>query len=325
MFRSFELKFLVILLTGLLCLIFVSLSVGSSGLNLFDLIKSDSPQNKTIFIDLRFPRTMLAIFIGCLLAGSGLLLQSLLQNPLSEPYTLGLSGGASLGAVLFITLGAKPEFIAVGSFLGCWVVTLLIIKARKFLIFNSKSLILFGVMISFLCGAIVTLLITLLEPNNTHSAMFWLIGQVGYHGRYWPLACISFFIVLFWVIKNHKNLDMFLVDTRTSKAINQDSKIRTKVILLVSLMTSVAVCFSGLIGFVGLLTPHIAKMYLKTSKHLVSFLFSSILGGIFLLLSDILARVLGGSLELPAGGITAIVGAPFFIYILFLGKKKSLN
>lgn len=322
MFKSFKLNFFLVLLITLVSLIFISLSIGSSGLSFFELISSDSIFEKTIFYDLRLPRTMLAVFVGCLLAGSGLLLQSLLQNPLSEPYTLGLSGGASLGTVLFIALGVSTDFVAIGSFLGCWAVTLLILKARK-IIFNSRSLILFGVMISFLCGAIVTLLITLLEPQNLPTAMFWLIGQVGYHGKYWPLVAVCFFVVLIWVVKNHKKLDMFLIDTKTANAIRKDSGVRTSVILLVSLMTSVAVCFSGLIGFVGLLTPHIAKMYLKTSKHLSSFLFSSILGGIFLLLADVLARWLGGDLDIPAGSITAIVGAPFFIYILF--SKRAVG
>lgn len=323
MFKSLKLNFFLISLISLISLTFISLSIGSSGLGFFELINSDSIFEKTIFYDLRLSRTMLAVFVGCLLAGSGVLLQSLLQNPLSEPYTLGLSGGASLGTVLFIALGVRTDFVAIGSFLGCWGVTLLILKARKIFIFNSRSLILFGVMLSFLCGAIVTLLITLLEPKNLPTAMFWLIGQVGYHGKYWPLVAVCFFVVLIWVVKNHKKLDMFLIDTKTANAIRKDSKVRTSVILLVSLMTSVAVCFSGLIGFVGLLTPHIAKMYLKTSKHLSTFLFSSILGGIFLLLADVLARWLGGDLDIPAGSITAIVGAPFFIYILF--SKKSVG
>ena len=116
---------------------------------------------------------------------------------------------------------------------------------------------------------------------------------------------------------------MFLIDSRTSFSICSKSNMETKVILLVSLMTSVAVCLSGLIGFVGLLAPHIVKMYLKTSRHLMCLVFTPILGGLFLLSSDVLARLIGGSMEIPSGSITAIVGAPFFIYILFSGLKNA--
>ena len=323
MFRSNELKLLIFTLAGIFALVILSLSVGASGFGFFDLVRSNSHIDRSILFELRFPRTSLAFFVGCLLSGSGLLLQSLLQNPLSEPYTLGLSGGASLGAVLFISLGFSQELVALGAFAGSIAVTLVILKICKLFFDSNKTIILVGVMITFLCGAVVTLLITFLSPENLSSALFWLIGQVGENANFWPLAGTCFFVTFLWVLKNHKNLDKLLIDQRTIRSITSISNLKTKVILLVSLMTSISVCLSGLIGFVGLLAPHIAKIFLNSSKHLMGFVLSSLLGGIFLLLSDIIARSIAGSLEIPAGSITAIVGAPFFVYLLFTRLKNA--
>ena len=324
MLKPNHLKLLILFIIGLIGLGFISLNLGPSGLNLFELFNSTSEIDRAILFDIRVPRTMLAIFVGATLAGSGLLLQSLLQNPLGEPYTLGLSGGASLGAVLFIALGFESEFVALGSFVGCWIVTFIILKVQKIFLNSPKTLVLFGVMISFLCGAVVTLLITLLDPNNIQSAIFWLVGQVSENGKLWPLSSLTFLITLLFVLYNHRSLDLFLIDSRATPTISSKiNSIRIFVILLVSMMTSVAVYLSGLIGFVGLIAPHIAKMYFKSSRHLISFIFSALFGAMFMLLADILARAIGGSIDIPAGGITAIVGAPFFIYIIFTRMKNA--
>ena len=308
------------MLIGLFFLLFiVSLNTGASDVSIFDLfVRNLTPTDKMILFDLRLSRTLVCIFVGASLALSGLLLQSFLKNPLAEPYTLGLSGGSSLGAILFLSMGW--QFLFLGSFVGCWLVTFLILQFRKIFTFKQKhNFILLGVMISFLCGAIVTLTVSFMEPQKLQTALFWMIGQCGTErDQYWYLSCLAFLLCLFWGLRSAKKLDMFLIDEKTVKSLHPNQKsFERNLILVVSLLTSISVSICGLIGFVGLLSPHICKLILKTSRHKIGLLFSSLLGALFLLSADILGRMIGGPLDIPTGSITAIIGSPFFIFLLF--------
>ena len=319
-------KYYSYLLIGLFFLLFiVSLNTGASDVSIFDFfVRNLTPTDKMILFDLRLSRTLVCIFVGASLALSGLLLQSFLKNPLAEPYTLGLSGGSSLGSILFLSRGW--QFLFFGSFVGCWLVTFLILQFRKIFTFRQKhSLILLGVMISFLCGAIVTLTVSFMEPQRLQTALFWMIGQCGTErDQYWYLSCLAFLFCLFWGLRSAKKLDMFLIDEKTVKSFHPNQKnLERNLILVVALLTSISVSICGLIGFVGLLSPHICRLILKTSRHKMNLLLSSLLGALFLLSADILGRIIGGTLDIPTGSITAIIGSPFFIFLLFRRYKYA--
>ena len=308
---------------GLLFLVFLflfSLDIGPSDVRFFDIFTRNlSPTEQMILFDLRLTRTLVCIFVGGSLAISGLLLQSFLKNPLAEPYTLGLSGGSSLGAVFFLVMGWK---IFLGSFLGCWGSAFLIFQLRKY--FRQKqSLILLGVMLSFLCGAIVTLAVSLMTPTKLQTALFWMIGQSGTErDRFWYLSCLALLLCLLWGLRSASRLDMFLIDDRTTRPLHSSKKLERSLIVVVTLLTSLSVSICGLIGFVGLICPHISRLALKTSRHLTNLVFSAILGAVFFLSADIIGRLLGGTTSLPTGSITAIMGTPFFVFLLF--KRSGL-
>ena len=310
-----------ILFMGLMFLFILSVNVGPSDLSIFDIFHW-TPTDRVIFFDIRLPRTLVCICVGGSLAVSGFLLQSFLKNPLAEPYTLGLSGGSSLGAVLFLMMGWP--FLFLGSFLGCWMVTFLILYLHKRLLFKQKqSLILLGVMISFLCGAIITLTMSLMQPDKMQAALFWMIGQSGTErDRYWYLSFLGLLICFVWSLKCAKKLDLFLIDDKATRTFGSQKSMERDMILMVSLLTSISVSICGLIGFVGLIAPHICRLLLKTSRHQVCLFLSALLGGTFFLSADILGRVLGGTMDIPTGSITAIIGSPIFVMLLL---KRSLR
>lgn len=310
---------------ALLFLSVISLHIGPSNVSVFDLLKPDlSPTDLMILFDLRLTRTLVCIFVGGSLALSGLLLQSFLKNPLAEPYTLGLSGGSSLGAVLVLAMGWP--FLFLGSFAGCWMVTFLMLSFHSRWLFKQRqSLVLLGVMISFLCGAIITLAIGLMQPDKMQTALFWMIGQCGTErDRYWVLSFLALSICLLWAFKVVKKLDLFLIDEKTAQTFGSAKNIQRQLIVMVSLLTSVSVSISGLIGFVGLISPHICRMLLKTSRHRSCLLLSVFLGALFFLSADIIGRLLGGIKDIPTGSITAIVGAPVFVGLL-LKRSEYAN
>ena len=301
--------------------IFLSLNIGGSGLTLFSDGQVGLPYEA--ILQLRALRTAAAFFVGSSLALSGVYLQSLLKNPLAEPYTLGLSGGASLGAVIGVILGLDFTLLAVTAFLGCWGASALVtLVARRQKIGSSKTIILFGIMLSFLSGAVVSLLTSVLNPNKLHSVYSWMIGQVGTPlDEFWWIAAGASALGLLSGILFHRRFDLLLVDSQVLSGISTESqRAGLQIIFLVTLMTSVAVSVAGLIGFIGIIVPHIAKMLLKTSRHRAVVPLAFLVGGTFLILADTLGRSLSLTSEVPAGGITALIGAPFLIYLLFQGK-----
>ena len=316
-------KYYIFAFVSLVFLFVLSLNIGPSDLNILDMLDM-TPTERVIFFDIRLARTLVCLFVGGSLAVSGFLLQSFLKNPLAEPYTLGLSGGSSLGAVLFLMMGWP--FLFLGSFLGCWMVTFLILYLHRQLFFKQKqSLILLGVMISFLCGAFITLIMSLMQPDKMQTALFWMIGQSGTErDRYWYLSFLGLLICCVWSLKVAKKLDLFLIDDKAIQAFGSQKHIERDMILMVSLLTSISVSICGLIGFVGLISPHICRLLLKTSRHQVCLFLSALLGGIFFLSADILGRVLGGTMDIPTGSITAIIGTPIFV-ILLLKRSRYVR
>jgi len=310
---------MIFLLFGLLIVVLLSLSVGPVDVGIFSGHLTEV--ENLVFWDIRLPRTMTALTVGASLGLGGALLQTLLRNPLAEPYTLGLSGASAFGAVLAIGLELTPltfymPFVAT---VLCLVTSLAImLVATKRAVVQSRTLILTGVMVSLFFGSLVVLTLSLMRPNEIQTALFWMMGQIGTErDKDWWLVGIIFLVVYFWTTIKNQELDRLLIGEEIAQTLGTSVRsLNIQIIFLVSLIVASCVSVAGLIGFVGLLAPHMSKYVFKTHRHKIFIFGSSILGALLLVSSDVLARIMAGEREIPTGGLVAVMGAPVLIYFL---------
>jgi iron complex transport system permease protein len=277
-----------------------------------------SDTDKTILFSIRLPRIIVAGIVGGSLAAAGVVFQGLLRNPLADPYILGISGGAAVGALSALMLGFLPLGVSGSAFLGAIATIFLvygIAKTKSEL--HSTTLLLAGVIVNAFFSAIIMFLISTANDINLHNAMFWLMGDLSL-AEWREIAITGLFLLFGFLIiftyARSLNLMAISEETATQLGINVE---QTKIILLLSasLITGAAVSVSGIIGFVGLIVPHIVRILLGSDHRLL--LPSSVLfGSSFLIVADTLARTLIAPAELPVGVITALCGTPFFIYLL---------
>ncbi len=286
----------------------------------------------TILWTLRVPRVLVAFCAGSGLALCGMMFQAMFRNPLADPFTLGISSGASCGAAVTILLGmsgaiAGVPYISLGAFLGA-ALSMMCVYLLSSLQRASTSLtmLLAGIAISFLFSSILMFMQYLSSLRDSFHIVRWLMGGIEVFG-YQPLFSMLPFVGLGVAILAFKlpELDHLLVgdDLAKSRGVRVN---RTKNLLLLAatLMVGSIVAVCGPIGFVGLMTPHICKMVFKT-KHTVLGPASFLSGGIFLVLCDTLARVVIAPAEMPVGVITALLGGPFFLWLLFARKARGIS
>jgi iron complex transport system permease protein len=272
---------------------------------------------------LRMPRVIMAAMVGATLSLGGLVFQALLRNPLAEPYILGISGGAAIGAIIGILLGLSHfPGISVLSFSGgmATLILVLVIASGPTLL-KKETLLLSGVMVNAFCSAVIMFLISLTTDARVHNILFWLMGDLSAGGKaealQLSLMVIPFFIVVFW-LSNAMNLLMMGKETAYSMGVNV--KLLTVVLLVItSFMVSVTVSHCGLVAFVGLVIPHLFRLALGPDHRVLvpACIFG---GGAYLVICDLLARTLPRTGEMPVGVITAMIGAPVFILLL---KRSS--
>lgn len=306
----------IMLLFGFGVLFFLSLQIGASGITLSDIYTN----HRGIF-DLRLSRTLSCFSVGACLALSGLILQTVLDNPLAEPYTLGISGGATLGALLVLLIGITPvwAYMPVGSLVGSVFVTLVLFFVIPREVFQrSRSLVLFGLMISLFCGSLVVLLVSVLEPTRLSTAIQWTMGFAGTErDLLWPYVLLTSFIGCCWVYYQANGLDSFLLGDGLSSNLKSDQqRIRKQAVVMVCFLTGISVAVMGLIGFVGLIAPHIATTITKSRRVRQVWFEVLLIGGMLLLLADVIGRFVGGDNEVPAGSLTALMGAPLLILLM---------
>ncbi|HDR16842.1 MAG TPA: iron ABC transporter permease [Desulfobacteraceae bacterium] len=285
---------------------------------------SIDPMLKTIILEIRLPRVLIAALAGATLSLGGLVFQVLLRNPLAEPYILGVSGGGAVGAITGILLGlSRFPGVSLTAFAGS-TATLLVIVAissgRR--IINKESLLLSGVMVNAFCGAVILFLVSLVQDARLHTIMFWLMGDLSLaeRGQTMLLALVALpCFLLLWILSNKMNL--LLMGEETAKSAGVPVRAVTLLLLgATSLMVSATVCQSGLIGFVGLVIPHVLRLSAGPDNRVL--VPACVLGGgAYMVLCDVLARVLPEQGELPVGVITALVGAPLFILLLRRSHK----
>ncbi|MFW6271602.1 MAG: FecCD family ABC transporter permease [Desulfosalsimonas sp.] len=314
---------LMILLLGFS--MFLGLSMGSSGAG-FSAVKesvsgffSHEGTIHAIVWKIRFPRVILAALVGATLSLGGLVFQAILRNPLAEPYILGISGGAAIGAIVGILLGLA-SFPGVGllAFVGGMGTLFLVLGiAAGQAVAKKESLLLAGVMINAFCSAVIMFLISLTTDSRLHNIMFWLMGDLSSGGtaEAMLLAAIVLpcFAVVFWMA-HRMNLLLMGREMAQSMGVNV-AFVTFSLLIITSLMISATVSQCGLIAFVGLVIPHLLRLLIG-SDHRVLVPACIFGGGAYLVICDLLARILPRQGEMPAGVITAMVGAPVFIYLL---------
>jgi len=313
---------LSVLLAGVM---FLGISAGSTGSNFSDVWRSllinKSPDSvlEAIIWRIRLPRVMLAALVGATLSLGGLVFQALLRNPLAEPYILGISGGSAIGAILGIILGLSYfPGVSIMAFTGSiGTLVLLIIMSQGQAVLKKDSLLLSGVMVNAFCSAVIMFLISMTRDARLHNIMFWLMGdlstadieQVGFL----VVTLMPCFILIFW-LSNIMNLLLMGRDMAQTMGVNV--KIVTMTLLITtSFMVSITVSYCGLIGFVGLVIPHLFRLILG-SDHRILVPACILGGGAYMVVCDILAKILPSQGEIPAGVITALIGAPLFIFLL---------
>lgn len=315
---------LLLLALSLMALV-VGLGSGSSHTGLVELADvlagKGSALDRAVLLDLRLPRVLSAYAVGGLLAVSGALLQALLRNPLADPYILGVSGGAAVGALLALLFGAGYVLTSSSAFAGALLSMLLVFGLGHWRgTSNSLTLLLTGVVIAAGWGAVTSLLLIISPDTRVQGMLFWLLGDLGQAVDYGPaLAILVIGAVVSWALARPLNLltrgELVLASLGTDPR-----RLRITVYFLASLLTAVAVSLAGSIAFVGLVTPHLLRL-LGGSDHRVLIPQCVLLGGSFLLLADTLARTIAAPQQLPAGIITALIGIPVFLFLLLRGRR----
>lgn len=313
----------------------LALSLGSSQDTLKHLFSKDYEERHLAFdiiFKVRLPRIILAILAGSSLAASGVAFQAILRNPLADPYILGVSGGALFGIVLFSILGSfSTIFLSFGrpvaAFIGAGLtLALLIYLAGLGGKLSSTSLILLGVIINFFFTALILFLLTFTEFSKLQGSIFWIAGSIG-SPTYLSLLLITLFLaaglVILITLSGQLNILSLGESTAFSLGVNLEF-VKLLTIISASLMTAAAVSFAGLIGFIGLMIPHIFRL-LSGPDNRFLILSSALGGGLFLLICDTLGRTLLTPMEIPAGIITALAGCPFFIWLFLKEKGEKIE
>lgn len=305
----------------------VLLLLAMAGSCLFGAVdfRPDEILNSQIFWQLRLPRVLMSVLVGAVLSVCGAAYQSIFRNPLTDPYVLGVSSGASLGASVAILLGLEAWLWGVG---GCALVAALLTVLFIYRIasignrMHTTTLLLTGVCLTLLISALISFLMVL-NQEKMDTIIFWTMGSFG--SSTWtdvatlaPVAVVGIGVVLWY----SRDLNLLLAGSEAAQSMGIDvERVKRMLLLFTTLMVAFAVSSCGVIGFVGLIVPHAVRLVAGPDNRRVV-PYSMLCGAIFVLLCDTLARTVLRPSELPVGSLTSLVGAPMFIYLLYKNKRK---
>ena len=275
-----------------------------------------------VIVNIRLPRVVLAAFVGAALAGAGALYQALFRNPLADPYILGVSSGAGLGAMIAIVAtagmtGARFGLVPAAAFLGATLTMILVVRLASLRgRLDPTSLLLAGVALSYTLAA-VTSFVMVLSREQMAAIVYWMMG--GLTSASWAYVAMiapMFLVGVAWPLLATRELNLMLLGDERAGELGVDvERFKLTVLAAASLLTAAAVSVAGLIGFVGLMTPHMVRLVLGPDHRLL--LPASLLGGATLMvLADLVARTVLAPTEIPVGIVTAVFGGPFFIWLL---------
>lgn len=284
-----------------------------------------------IIWDIRFSRVVLAFLVGASLSLAGAAFQGLLRNTLADPYTIGVSSGASLGAVLVMFVSIPATFLAgytqpIVAILFGLMTLLIVLFITNFATgkLSNETIILAGIIISSFMSAIISLLIALSPREDMTNILYWIMGSVAMRGWGHVQLILPFFIVGAGIILFHyRELNNMALGEQSAQFAGMDVRKKKKVILIgASILTGAAVAVSGAIGFVGLVIPHLVRL-LTGANHRYVLPFSMFMGGAYLVLADLLARTIVAPAELPIGVVTALIGSPIFTILLVRQRLRK--
>lgn len=324
--------FIIVLLVLLLAAITISLSTGEMAIALVDIpkiLRSKTGLDYSVLTQIRFPRIIMAFSVGGALSLTGAILQGIYRNPLVEPYTLGISGGAALGVAIVVVTGIHLSLgavmLPVAGFVGSVVTIFLVffLSVNRNTI-NINRMLLIGVMISFIASSAMMFLMSITTANNMHGIVFWMMGSLAEPNEF--LIHIVFYSSLAGLIISYffaRPLNALRLGHEKARHLGINTVFSLRVLFVVaSLLTGICVAVAGVIGFVGLVIPHIVRIIIGNDYRIM--LLGSFLGGsVFLLACDILARTVIAPNELPIGVITGIAGGIVFIFVLSRSNKEK--
>ncbi len=276
-----------------------------------------------ILLQVRLPRIVLAFLVGGSLAAVGVALQALLRNPLAEPYVLGISSGAAFGATLGMLLGVGGtimgfSILPVWAFLGGLLSILVVYRISvTYRMLSVHTLLLAGVILNALFSALIMFAVSIADPTRAFEMMMWLMGTLS-APEYSTLLGLSLFlglggVLLFWLARP---LNILTMGEETAKALGVEiERVKKLIFVVAALMTGAVVSIAGLIGFVGMVVPHTVRMIVG-ADHRLLLPASTLVGGMFLMVADTVARTVLSPTELPVGVVTALIGGPIFMYLL---------
>ncbi|MEX2475752.1 FecCD family ABC transporter permease [Marinobacter sp.] len=284
------------------------------------MLGEGSNLQQTLVLELRLPRTLSAFATGGLLAVAGALMQVLLRNPLADPYVLGLSGGAAVGALLAMLAGLGGLVVSGSAFVGALLSTLMVFGlAHGTGSWTPSRLLLTGVVVAAGWGAVITLMLAISPAQRLPGMLYWLMGDVSYARSPWP-ALVLLFLVCLLVVPLGRSLNVLARGPMQAAALGVAVRpLEWTIYILASLLTATAVTMAGSIGFVGLVVPHMLRLVLGNDQRLI-LPACALAGGTLLVLADTLARVVIAPEQLPVGVITALLGVPTFLYLLYRSR-----
>ncbi|GBC63477.1 iron ABC transporter permease [Desulfonema ishimotonii] len=322
--------FILVFLAAVLSVVsLLAISLGASSVGIPDSFRAlfnSSGIAHDIVWQLRLPRIVMAMLVGCGLGLAGSVFQAILKNPLASPYTLGMASSAGFGAVLAIIFGGSfysHYLIAGNAFFCALLASLLILGIARYKSATPETMILAGIAIMFLFSALSSFLQYMGTADEVHAIVFWFFGSLSKVG--WPEIVIAAVMILAPVpvlLRWSWDFNLLAAGDESAKALGVNvTKIRIGGIIFASLITAAAICFTGVIGFIGLVAPHIARMILG-GDHRFLLPGSALIGSILVLTADTLGRTCWAPQIIPLGIVTSFIGVPFFFYLLMKKKRE---
>lgn len=310
---------IILVCTGCLLILAIALSTGASHITLLQAITGTDFIAKQIIM-LRFLRVLMAFFVGAALAVSGCIFQALLKNPLAEPYTLGVSGGAAFGASIAIITASGA--VSVYAFIGGVCTVVVIFFIAKAMQFHPTAIILAGISLGFVLSSGVLLVFAFAKPDTIHKTLMWLSGDLSMaHYEHITLYCMSILVLTTMTLFFHRHLDIISFGTGFATTHGISTVHIAILFWIASLATSITVAATGIIGFVGLIVPHAVRSI--KANHAFLLPVSAIAGGTTLVLADTIGRSIVMPYEIPSGIITGFFGGIFFL-ILLLTRRDTV-
>ncbi len=317
-----NIKLLVFLCIAIAISMVVALGIGSIPISFIEICKglvyqAQDSNTSLILYEIRLPRILMALLVGMLLASSGVVVQGLFANPIADPYIIGIAASATFGAVIAYVLKLPDIAYGLLGFMSCLAFSLVIFKLKN----NITTLLIVGIALSSFLGAFTSFAIYLIGEDS-FKITAWLMGYLG--SASWQkvlilsvptIGCIAYFY-----LKRH-DLDVMLLGDDEARSLGVNTaRLKKSMLIVASLCVAFSVAFTGLIGFVGLIVPHMIRMLLQNSSNVVLIPLSVLFGALFLLLCDTAGRMMLDPVEIPIGIITAFFGAPFFLYLALKSK-----